>query len=111
MRGTARFSNLQNIAELSQKMVEVKIHTVFHLVYRLIVLALVLPVATATVERAFSVMKIIKTALRYQMGDDYLTDCVVCYIERDVFRHIDNEVIVQHFQNMRTRRLDSAPLC
>jgi hypothetical protein len=39
------------------------------LVYRLIELALILPVATATVERAFSAMKIIKTELRNKMGN------------------------------------------
>jgi hypothetical protein len=46
-------------------MVELKRHIVF---YRLIELALVLPVATASVERAFSAMKIIKTELRNKMS-------------------------------------------
>ncbi|KAK9757909.1 hypothetical protein RND81_01G194300, partial [Saponaria officinalis] len=42
-------------------------------------------------ERAFSAMNIIKTDLRNKMGDDFLTNCLVCYIEKDVFRSIDNE--------------------
>ncbi|CAH9080550.1 unnamed protein product [Cuscuta epithymum] len=100
MRGNEAFSTLQSIGEVSKKMVELTIHKSFHLVNRLIELALVLPVATATVERAFSVMNIIKTDLRNKMGDDYLTDCLVCYIERDIFQAIDNEAIMQHFQNM-----------
>lgn len=110
MRGNARFSKLENVGELATNMVEVGYHTTFHLVYLLIKLALVLPVATASVERVFSAMNIVKTNLRNKMGDDFLTDCLVCYVERDIFRRIDNEVIIQHFQNMRTRRLDLPPL-
>jgi hypothetical protein len=55
---------------------------VFSLVYRLIELALLLPVATATVERVSSAMKIIKTKLRNKMSDGWLNDLMVCYIER-----------------------------
>ncbi|XP_058005418.1 uncharacterized protein LOC131181388 [Hevea brasiliensis] len=42
-------------------------------------------VATATVERAFSAMNIIKSSLRNRMGDELLNDCLVAYIERDLF--------------------------
>jgi hypothetical protein len=48
-------------------MVEIERHIVFPLVYHIIELALLLPVATTTVERAFSAMKIIKTELRNKM--------------------------------------------
>ncbi|XP_057790843.1 uncharacterized protein LOC131007950 [Salvia miltiorrhiza] len=41
--------------------------------------------ATATVERAFSAMKFIKSALRNRMGDKLLNDCLISYIEKDVF--------------------------
>ena len=106
MRENDVFSNLLDIGEVAKKMVEVGINNVFPLVYRLIELVLVLPVATATVERAFSAMNIIKTVLHNKMGDEFLTDCLVCYIEKDVFRSIDNEAIMQRFQNMKTRRVD-----
>ena len=53
-------------------MVETKKHIVYPLVYRLLKLALVLPVATATVERSFSAMRIVKTYLRNRLGDDAL---------------------------------------
>ena len=39
------------------------------LVYSLVTLSLILPVATATVERVFSAMNIIKNRLRNQIGD------------------------------------------
>ena len=101
----AFFSDLQSIGDLAKRLVERKRHTVLKLVYRLIELALVLPVATATVERAFSSMKIIKTDLRNKMGEDFLTDSLLCYIEVETFLKIDNEVILQRFQNMASRRL------
>ena len=41
----------------------------YPLVYSLVTLALILPVATAIVERAFSVMNIIKNRLRNRIGD------------------------------------------
>jgi hypothetical protein len=53
-----------DLASLSKIMVRLERHIVFPLVFRLIELALLLPVATTTVERAFSAMKVIKTELR-----------------------------------------------
>ena len=44
--------------------------TSYPLVYRLIELTLILPVATTTVERIFSAMSIVKTDLRNKMGDE-----------------------------------------
>ncbi|XP_051143417.1 uncharacterized protein LOC127259848 [Andrographis paniculata] len=64
VRRESDFSNLSDIEGLANKMVEFKADTAFYLIYRLIVLALVLPVTTATVERSFSAMKIIKIDLR-----------------------------------------------
>ncbi|CAM8883458.1 unnamed protein product [Rhodiola kirilowii] len=110
MRENEKFAHLQNFGDLAQKMIEVGIHNAFYLVYRLIELILVLPVATATVERAFSAMAFIKTDLRNKMGDEFLNDCLICYIEKDIFKGIDNEVIIQHFQNMKTRRMNLPPL-
>ncbi|XP_042380279.1 zinc finger MYM-type protein 1-like [Zingiber officinale] len=68
------FSMIEDLGSLAKKMVEMSKNTVFSLVYRLIELALVLLVATASVERVFSAMKIIKTDLRNRMGDDVRTE-------------------------------------
>uniref|UniRef100_A0A8I6Y9L6 HAT C-terminal dimerisation domain-containing protein n=1 Tax=Hordeum vulgare subsp. vulgare TaxID=112509 RepID=A0A8I6Y9L6_HORVV len=84
-------------------MVETGRHIVFPLVYRLIEFALILPVATASVERAFSAMSIIKTELRNRMGDDWLNYRMVCYIERDVFASTDDDDIYR-FQSYRSRK-------
>jgi hypothetical protein len=63
-----------DFASLAIKLVENKARPAFPLVYRNIELALILPVATAWVERAFSTMNIIKTNLRNRMNDEWLKD-------------------------------------
>nr|XP_028961687.1 zinc finger MYM-type protein 1-like [Malus domestica] len=104
MHSRSEFSQLQSISDLAKKMVEKGLHRVFQYVYLLIELALVLPVATASVERAFSAMNIIKSPLHNRMGDQWLNDSLVVYIEKDVFSCIDNETIMTRFQSMKSRR-------
>jgi hypothetical protein len=110
VRRNVAFSGLQDIRSLAMKMVETKKNNLFPLVYRLVELALILPVATATVERAFSAMNIIKSDLRNSMGDEWMNDCMVVYIEHDVFMDIENEAVLQHFQKMQNRRMQLSPL-
>ncbi|MFS7981826.1 hypothetical protein Hanom_Chr10g00955511 [Helianthus anomalus] len=77
-----RFANLNNIADLIKVMVETRNHLSHPLVYRLLKLALVLPVTPATIQRDFSAIKLMKTNLRNQIGDDLLNACLICAIEK-----------------------------
>ncbi|KAH6824927.1 hypothetical protein C2S53_017880 [Perilla frutescens var. hirtella] len=99
-----QFSTIANLGSLAQEMVKSGKSLVFPLVYRMIELALVLPIATASVERVFSAMKIVKTDLRNRMADEWMNDSLVVFIERDLFLTIENEPILQRFQLMETRR-------
>ena len=69
MQSTENFSTLKGIGQLVEKMVEMKNDISYPLVYSLVTLALILPVATATVERAFSTINIIKNQLRNLIRD------------------------------------------
>ena len=60
-------------------------------------LALILLVTTATVKRAFSTMNIIKNWLCNQIGDQWMNDCLITYIEKDKFKTIKCEEIMQRF--------------
>ena len=104
MRNNDLFLELQGVSELAEKLVNTRKHETYPLVYLLMKLVLTLPVATATVERSFSAMKYIKNELRNRMEDQWMNDCLIVYIERDVTYNIDNETIMQRFQNMKTRR-------
>jgi hypothetical protein len=68
------FITCLDIGSFVLKMVQTETHLAFPLVYHLIELALLLLVATTSVERAFSAMNIIKNDLQNRMLDDWLKD-------------------------------------
>ena len=86
-------------------MVKTNMNTSYKLVYRLIELTLILPVATASVDKIFLAMSIIKTDLRSKMGDEWLNDLMICYNEKEIFRKIGNKKIKKRFQEMKKRRM------
>jgi len=55
---------------------------------------------TTSVERVFSAMKYVKSLLSIKMGDQWLNDNLVTYIERDVLIMISN-VTLAHFQQKK----------
>ena len=63
---------MENLSEHSIKLVETKKHDRYKLVYLLLKLVLILPVATESVERVFSAMNHVKNKLRNSMGEQYL---------------------------------------
>ena len=71
-------------------MVETKRDKVLSLVYLVIKLALTLPVLITTVERSFSAMNIVKNRMRNKMGDKWLNDNLVVYIEKEGFADVVN---------------------
>jgi len=74
------------------------------MVYKLLKLALFLPVATASVEHVFLAMKVVKSNLCNKMDDQRLNDRFVTYIERDLLLIIINDIILVHFQQMDRKR-------
>ncbi|KAL5781907.1 hypothetical protein ACOSP7_006936 [Xanthoceras sorbifolium] len=69
----------------------------FPLIDRLIRLILTLPVSTATTERTFSAMKLIKTGLRNKMDDKFLTNYSVVYIEKEIAEKFSSESLIDIF--------------
>jgi hypothetical protein len=93
----ASFSSCEDVQSLAMKMVQTEKHLVFPLVYKLIELALILSMSTASVERAFSAMKIIKTKLRNKINNEWLNDLMICYTEREIFKSLDDiDSILSH---------------
>jgi hypothetical protein len=91
VRADARFAQVATISELGKMMVDTSKHLSFPLVYRLLKLVLVLPIATALVERIFSAVKIVKTDLRNRIGDGFM---------KEFLHAISNDDIIVRFQNM-----------
>ncbi|XP_028122538.1 uncharacterized protein LOC114319683 [Camellia sinensis] len=101
---SSEFSVLNVIADLAKKVVETGKDKVYSLMYLLLTLALILPVATTLVEMVFSAMNTVKNWLRNRMGDEWINDSLVVNIERDIFYGIDNDTIMQRFQKMKTHQ-------
>ena len=68
-------------------------------------LLLTLPVSIATTERAFSAMKVVKTNFRNKMENDFLTDSLMLYIEKDIVSTFSLDSIVDDFEDLKERRV------
>jgi glycine cleavage system regulatory protein len=99
-----KLKNMSLIADLCQGLVETGKSTIYPLIDRLIRLILTLPVSTATIERAFSAMKIVKTRLRNRMEDDFLTNYLIIYIEKEIAERFTIDMIIDDFYSMKERR-------
>ena len=104
MRNNDLFLEFQGVSELAKKLVNTGKHETYPLVYLLVKLVLTIPVTTTTIERSFSTMKYIKNELCNRMRDQWMNDCLIVYIEREVACSTDNETIIQQFQNMKTHK-------
>ena len=96
---------MYDIASKQYKLVETKRHKVYDMVYMLLKLILLLPVATASVERVFSALVIVKTKSRNKIGDTVL-DYLVTFIERDIFFQVNEDDIMETFMSLRKRRIN-----
>ncbi|XP_061366257.1 uncharacterized protein LOC133309491 [Gastrolobium bilobum] len=96
--------NLSTTSELCQGLARTGKSTIYPLIDRVIRLVLILPVSTATTERSFSAMKIIKTKLQNRMEDQFLDDSLITYIEKEVVLSFSTDSIIDEFNNMKTRR-------
>ena len=68
-------------------------------------LVLTLPVSTATTERTFSVMKVVKTNIRNKMENDFLTDSLMLYIENDIASTFNLDLIKDDFEDLKEHRV------
>lgn len=95
---------MTTINELCRGLVETNKVQHYNLIDRLIRLVLTLPVSTASAERSFSAMKLIKTALRNKM-EEFLADSMMIHIERELVEDIETDSIIDEFYSTKNRRL------
>ncbi|XP_052206859.1 uncharacterized protein LOC127811192 [Diospyros lotus] len=96
---------VSTLVELCQELTNSGKSDTYIMITRLIRLVLTLPVSTATTERAFSAMKLLKTTLRNKMEDDFLADCMTLYIERELALTIDVNSVVDEFFVSKPRQV------
>jgi hypothetical protein len=110
VRQNDSFKGLVNVVDLSVKLVQINRHTLYDMVYSLLKLVLLLPIATASVERVFSAMASAKTKKRNKLGGALLDGYLVTFIERDIFFEVDENDIIETFMNFRNHRPDKKQL-
>ena len=85
---------------------ETRRHAIYNLIERLLRLLITLPVSMASVERAFSSMKIIKTRLRHRMEDDFLANNLLVNIEGDILETYKYDDVISDFKAIKDRTTD-----
>lgn len=100
-----KFQNLTSVADLCRRLVQTKKVDDYHLIRRcrLIRLVLTLPVSTATIEHAFSAMKLNNTRLPNKMEDGFLRNCLMLYIEREMAMKVTTDSIIDAFNMVKNR--------
>ncbi|XP_052626920.1 uncharacterized protein LOC128133493 [Lactuca sativa] len=117
-----RFTSLKGISDLSRLMVSTGKNRSYPLVYKLLKLALILPVATASVERCFSKLKLLKTDLRNKIGDEFLNDALLCNVETKALTKVEDEKMngmeminasleLNDFDKVKGRLILASPRC
>ena len=71
----------------------------------MILLVLTLPVSTATKDRTFSTMNIVKSGFCNKMVDDFLMDSLIMYIEKEIAIKFSIDLIIDDFRDLRTCRV------
>ena len=88
-----------------QSLEETKKSQVYPLIDRLIRLVLTLPVSTTTGEQAFLAMKIVKTRLHNKMEDEFFSDNLAVYIEKEIAENFTIDSILDEFRSLKERKL------
>ena len=97
------FQNISTISELCRGLQISRKSNIYFLIDRLSRLVLTLPVSTATIERALSAMKLLKTRLRNRMEDELLADNMIVYIEKEIAGNFTIEMIMDELYSMKNR--------
>ena len=97
-------SSLQQV--LSALLTNTSLASTFPNLAKLAAILIVLPVTTATVERTFSSMKLIKTRLRNRMGESTLEHTMrICIEGPDRLSNETLEEVIDHYKHSKQRRI------
>ena len=80
-------------------------HAAFPEAIKLFKIALTVPVASASAERSFSVLKRIKNYLRSTIGQQRLNDLSILAIEQDLAKSLNFDLVVDIFMRQNLRRI------
>lgn len=80
-------------------------------ILRILKLLLLLPVTSASVERANSALGFVKSARRNAMTQDRLNALLLLFCHKDICNSINLDNVIDRFANHKPRRMLLSPLC
>ena len=92
-----------NVKSMLSVVKENNAHVPFRNLFSLLKIYGTIPVSTATVERSFSKLNLVKSRLLSLCGEERLSDLQLLSIEKDV--PIVNSKVIEIFRDMANRRL------
>ena len=104
-RRHSEFRACKSILEVLQVLNQRQLTHAYPNVTCLYKLCLTLPVTTATTERSFSKLKLVKTALRSTMIEERLSALLLLSLERDLTDQVNFDNVIDAFALSRPRRL------
>ncbi|KAH1065140.1 hypothetical protein J1N35_030127 [Gossypium stocksii] len=93
------------VAKLCQVLAKIDKSNIYPLLDRIIRLVPTLLMFTATIERAFSIMKIVKPRFCNKMEDDFISTYLVAYIKKEIAREFSTYSIIDEFVLMKKWRV------
>ena len=99
------FKKLNSLSELCQWLVRTGNLEHYKLVYRMLRLVLTLLVFIDTTKRTFLAMKVVKTNIQNKMENDFLTDSLMLYIEKDIVSTFSLDSLIDDFEDLKERRV------
>ncbi|XP_064101730.1 zinc finger MYM-type protein 1-like [Macrobrachium nipponense] len=90
-------------ATMLNLMKENNVQEILPLMLELLTIYATLPITTATVERTFSKLKLVKTKLRSLSSEERLSDLLLLAVEKDIT--INNSEVISIFKEMAHRRV------
>ena len=97
-------NSIKDVKHLLQYIIENDLKEIYPNVYIVIRILLTIPVSTASAERSFSKLKLIKNYLRNTMGQERLSALAVLSIEADIASKINYEPIIKEFSKTKSRK-------
>ncbi|CAK9826879.1 Zinc finger MYM-type protein 1 [Anthophora retusa] len=67
---------------------------------------LTIPISTATAERSFSKLKLIKNYLRTTMSQERLTNLTLLFIEHEICEKLNCDDLVKDFAEIKARKIN-----
>lgn len=97
-------NSIRDANQMIQYIITNELKDIYPNVYIAIRIMLTMPVSTASAERSFSKLKIIKNYLRNSMKQDRLSALAILSIEADLAAKINYRSLLEDFSKAKSRR-------